>query len=52
MQVSKENEELNTKIKRLEIELKEEKIKRNKLEQHGRLNQVEINGIPLKENES
>ena len=51
-QVSKETEELNTKVKRLEKELKEEKIKRNKLEQHGRLNQVEINGIPLKENES
>ena len=52
MQVSKENEELHTKVKILEIELKEERIKRNKLEQHGYLNQTEINGIPLKEHGS
>ena len=31
-QVSKENEQFNTKVKRLEKELKEERIKRNKLE--------------------
>ena len=51
-QISQENEEINTKVKRLEKELKEERIKRNKLEQHGLLNQVKINGIPLKEHES
>ena len=44
-QVSTESEELNKKIKTLEKELKEERIKRNKLEQHGQLNQVEINSM-------
>ena len=44
-QVSTENEKLNKKIKTLEKELKEERIKRNKLEQHGQLNQVEINSM-------
>ena len=41
----KENADLNSKIKRLEKNLKEEKAKRNKLEQHGRLEEIEISGI-------
>ena len=47
----KENKQLHSKVKQLENELKKEKIKRNKLEQHGCFNQVEISGVPLKDDE-
>ena len=50
--LERENADLNSKIKRLEKNLKEEKDKRNKLEQHGRLEQIEISGIPFKDDES
>ena len=50
--LEKENADLNSKMKRLEKNLKEEGAKRDKLEQHGRLEQIEISGIPLKDNES
>ena len=48
----KKNKQLHSKkVKQLENELKEEKTKRNRLEQHGRLNQVEISGVPLTDDE-
>ena len=49
--IMKENKQLHSKVKQLENELKEEKTKRNSLEQHGRLNQVEISGVPLQDDE-
>ena len=49
--IMKENKQLHSEVKQLENELKEEKTKRNSLEQHGHLNQVEISGVPLQDDE-
>ena len=50
--ITKENQILKQRITLLEKQLKAESIEGNDLEQHGRLDQVEINGIPMTDNES
>ena len=50
--ITKENQIPKQRITLLEKQLKAESIKRNDLEQHGRLDQVKINGIPMTDNES
>ena len=51
-QLKEENGNLLIRIKNLEKELKDEKMKRNKQEQHDHLRQVEISGISLQDGEN